>query len=79
MCAISTSYTPDTLVFICSNTKQIREGKYLPNMNKFCNWLSETKVISVPLFFYDIGDPYEVAFTEGQQTCTVREHSFYCK
>ena len=27
-------------------------GKYLPNMNKFCDWLSETKVISVndPLF-----------------------------
>ncbi len=21
-------------------------GKYLPNMNKFCDWLSETKVIS---------------------------------
>ncbi len=24
-------------------------GKYLPNMNKFCDWLSETKAISACL------------------------------
>ena len=27
-------------------------GKNLPNMNKFCDWLSETKVISVHDSFF---------------------------
>ncbi len=30
----------------------VNKGKYLPNMNKFCDWLSETKVISAHDSFF---------------------------
>ncbi len=33
--------------FLIDRARRMTQGKYLPNMNKFCDWLSETTMIGV--------------------------------